>query len=96
MRIKNTFDSLEKSIKKRSAWSGVMLILVAAITLEATGLIQYFFATKGLQEEAERRTNSEMQQVSGEIENITYSVEKSVQSMSWIIGRELSHPDSMF
>jgi serine phosphatase RsbU (regulator of sigma subunit)/anti-sigma regulatory factor (Ser/Thr protein kinase) len=51
---------------------------------------------KGLREEAERRTNSEMQLVSKEIENITYSVEKSVQSMSWIIGRDLSRPDSLF
>ena len=96
MRIKNTFDSLEKSIKKRSAWTGVLLVLVAAITLEATGLIQYFFAMKGLREEAEKRTNSEMLLVSEEIENITYSVEKSVQSMSWIIGRDLSRLDSMF
>ncbi len=96
MKIKDSFDSLEKSIKKRSAWTGVLLVLVAAITLEATGLIQYFFAMKGLREEAERRTNSEMLLVSEEIENITYSVEKSVQSMSWIIGRDLSRPDSMF
>ena len=96
MIIKDSFDSLEKSIKKRSAWTGVLLVLVAAITLEATGLIQYFFAMKGLREEAEKRTNSEMLLVSEEIENITYSVEKSVQSMSWIIGRDLSRPDSMF
>lgn len=96
MKIKDSFDSLEKSIKKRSAWTGVLLVLVAAITLEATGLIQYFFAMKGLREEAEKRTNSEMLLVSEEIENITYSVEKSVQSMSWIIGRDLSRPDSMF
>ena len=96
MRIKDSFDSLEKSIKKRSAWTGVLLVLVAALTLEATGLIQYFFAIKGLREEAEKRTNSEMQLVSEGIENITYSVEKSVQSMSWNIGRDLSRPDSMF
>ena len=96
MKVKNSVDNLEKKIKKRSAWSGVLLILVAAITLEATGLIQYFFAVKGLREEAERRAKTEMEQAANEIDNITLSVEKSVQSMTWIVGRELSDPDSMF
>ena len=96
MKVKNNSDNLERRLKKRSAWTGVLLILVAAATLEATGLVQYIFAVKGLQQEAERRAKSEMELVSKDIENITLSVEKSVQSMAWTIERTLSNPDSMF
>lgn len=95
MKKNRILDSFDK-IKKRSAWTGALLILVAALTLEATGLVQYFFAMKGLREEAGRLAESEMELVSKEIDNVTLSVEKSLQSLTWNAERSLSDPDSMF
>ena len=43
---------------QQSARTGLLLILVAALTLAATSLIQSYFTQKGLQEEASRRAES--------------------------------------
>ena len=49
MRKKNPIDI--KSIRK-SMRTGVLLVIVAALTLEATSLIQNYFAQESLREEA--------------------------------------------
>lgn len=87
---------IDRKFLSRSRWTGALLILVAAATLEATGLVQYFFSVRGLREESERRAESEMAEARKEIENITISVERSVESMAWSAVRSIDDPDSLF
>ena len=41
-------DTTESSFIRRSRWTGLMLVLVAAVTLEATSLIQFFFSQNAI------------------------------------------------
>ena len=45
------------SFLRRSTLEGLILVIVAALTLEATSLVQYFFGMKGLREEAALRAD---------------------------------------
>jgi Serine phosphatase RsbU, regulator of sigma subunit len=85
-RIKNTFNRL-------FAVHGLVLILVAALLLEATSLVQYHFMKKGMLEEADRRAQSELAIARLQIEKVTESVEATVQNTSWILSDTLDHPE---
>jgi len=93
MRTRNTTNN---KYLRRSVWSGLLFILVAAVTLEATALIQYVFSKKGLRTEAERRAESELTIARQSIENITSNVETAVKNVSWAVGMILADPDSLF
>ena len=45
---------------KRSAGLGLLLVIVAALTLEATSIIQHYFTQKGIREEANSRAERQM------------------------------------
>ena len=48
-------------IEKRSARAGMMLIFIAALTLEGTSIIQYVFSQKGIRNEASLRAESQLE-----------------------------------
>ena len=57
----------EKPLMKRSTRTAVMVVVVAALTLEATSLIQTFYAQRGLREEAAKRAESQLELTRNEI-----------------------------
>ena len=62
---------------------GLVLVIVAALFLEAISLVQYFYAKKALRQEADNRAQSEMSLARLKIENVSLSVEKDTKGMAW-------------
>ena len=79
-----------KSFRILFARQGLMLLVVAALLLEFTGLVQYFFAKKGLTEESVSRAESELEIARLQIEKITESVEVASGNTVWAIEDALS------
>jgi len=80
---------------KQSAKAGLLLIVVAAVTLEATALIQYFFSQRGIKEEASMRAQSEMEVTKLKIIDVIDQTETAVRNCIWIASWCLEFPDSM-
>ena len=80
---------------RRSVWTGLMLVLVAALTLEATSLIQNYFSQKSLQAEATSRAESRLEFVESEIMNVINQAEAGVRNKVWIAKFCLDFPDSL-
>ena len=73
-----------------------MMIMVAAVLLAATSIIQYYYAHRGLLMEAEQRAQRELTIEQLRIRNVTGPVESAVENTAWMAGMYLSRPDSMF
>ena len=84
----------DKSFVRQSVGAGLLLIIVAAVTLEATSLIQFYFSQKGLRSEASLRAESELEGANNEILDIVDQVETAVRNSVWIATWCLDHPDS--
>ena len=82
-------------LEKKSARAGLMLIIIAAITLEATSIIQYVFSQKGIRNEASLRAESELETTKIRIMDIINQAEAAVRNSVWIAQWCLEVPDSM-
>ncbi len=80
----------------RSVIQGLMLVIVAAITLEATGLIQYYFTQKGIRKEATQRAESRLEVAKLKILDIVDQTEVAVHNSVWLAQWALSVPDSLW
>ena len=88
-------EPTENSFLRRSRWTGLMLVVVAAITLEATSIIQFFFSQKGIQQEAALRAESELESTQLEILNVIDQAESAVRNNMWIARWCLNFQDSL-
>ena len=93
MKIK---DLTDKTFLKQSAAAGLLLVIVAVITLEATALIQYYFSQKGIKEEATMRAESQLDATRNQIMDIVNQTEAAVRNNEWIAQWCLGVPDSLF
>ena len=82
-------------IFKQSTKTGLLLVFVAALTLEATSLIQSYFTQQGLREEASRRAESQLKIIKDQILDIIDQAELAVRNNVWIASWSLDHPDTM-
>ena len=82
--------------KKRGFRAGAMLVIVAAFTLEATSLIQYYFSQRGIKEEATARAQSQLESSRNQIMDIVNQTEAAVRNSVWIAQWCLEVPDSLF
>ena len=85
----------EKKFLGVSARAGLLLVVVAIITLEATGLIQYYFSQRGIKQEASLRAQSELRSAENEIMGIVDQAEGAVRNSIWIAEWCLVNPDSL-
>ena len=92
MKIK---DSLSKLTVKKSMRTGLLLVFVAALTLEATSLIQNIFAQKSLHEQASMRAESRLGILESEIMDVINQAEAGVRNKMWIARWCLDFPDSL-
>ena len=88
-------NNSNNSLNKRSTIAGMLLVLVAALTLEATTLIQYFFSKKGLQDEAFSLAMTELESTRNRIMDILNQAEAAVRNSVWIAQWALDHTDSI-
>ena len=88
-----TLNRWQKSLQTRSS---LAIIVTAAILIELTVAIQYWYAKRGIEEEVVRRAKSELTVESLEIQNVMTSVEVGVKNHVWVIESMLEYPDSMY
>ena len=88
-------ESIDRLNIRKSARTAILLVLVAALTLEATSLIQNYFAQKSLQAEASMRAESRMDIVESRIMDVINQAEAGVRNKVWIAQWCLSFPDSL-
>ena len=83
-------DSLKHGVK-----AGVLLVIVALLTLEATSLIQYYFSQQGIKEESTARARGQLESSSNKIMDIINQTEAAVRNSVWIAQWCLNVPDSL-
>lgn len=89
----------EMSMKKKSgkrSYAGLWIILVAAVALEATTCIQYFYSRSTIRAEAEQRAKSELRRAELEINVVTAQMESAVKMLAMLAERYVDTPDSIF
>ena len=79
----------------RNLKSGFWIILVAAIVLEGTSCVQYFFSRAGIREEAEQRARTELRKAELEIEKHTIEMEAAAKMLSKLAESHVNNPDSV-
>jgi len=73
----------------------VLLVIVAAITLEATSIIQFVYAQREIKQEASLRAKSELKSAENKIMDVVDQAEAAVRNSIWIAEWCLEYPDSL-
>lgn len=89
-------DNIDKSLLKQAARTGLLLVVIAALTLEVTGIVQYAFTQSGMKREASLRAESQMEATNVRIQDVINQAEASVRNSMWIAQWCLDIPDSMY
>ena len=76
--MRTKLSSANTGIRK-STGAGLLLIVVAALTLEATSLLQNYFSRKGLMEEAQLRAESLLETTRLQISDASHQAESAVR-----------------
>ena len=63
----------------------MLLLVVAALTLEATSLVQYYFAKKSIIEIASKRADDNLENSKVDILNILNQVETAIRNDIWMV-----------
>ena len=85
----------KKSNIRQLARPGLLVILVAVITLEATALIQYYYSFKGIRAEAVMRAESQLETTHIRIMDVVDQAEAAVRNSIWIARWCLDVRDSL-
>ena len=91
MKLFRKFRQLSLRLK-----TGLAVIVTAAVLVEVTSAVQYWFASEGIRREVEHRAESELRVKSLEIEKVMTAVEVAVRNMAWSVEQQLERPDSMY
>lgn len=83
-------------MKKKRTYSGFWIILVAAIVLEGTSCIQYFYSRAGLRQEAEKRAKTELRKATLEIKTHTIEMEAAARALAMLAEKHIDCPDSIY
>ena len=82
-------------MKSNKSYSGVWIILVAAVVLEAISCIQYFYSRAGIRAEAEQRAQSELRRAELEINVVMVEMEAAVKMLAAEAEKHVDNPDSI-
>lgn len=90
-----TKEITEKKMMGKSTRAGLLVVIVAIITLEATSLIQHYYSQRGIKQEASLRAQSELRSAENEIMGIVDQAEGAVRNSLWVAEWCLDNPDSL-
>ena len=82
-----------KSLQTRAS---LAILITAAVLIETTAIVQYLYASRGIQEGVRYRAEAELKMTSLHIRNVTITVEVASANMVWAIERVLDTPDSIY
>ena len=91
----NKKERPNKSVMGMSVRSGLLLIIVATLTLEVTSLIQYFYTVKSIRVEARLRAESELDGAKSDIMDVVNQTEACVRNYLWVAQWCMNNPDSI-
>ena len=74
---------------------GLMIVVVSVVTLEATSLLQYYFSSRSITEEANRRAEGHLKATELQILSVTDQVETAVRNTLWSVQHQTGKPDSL-
>ncbi len=83
------------SATKRVAKQGLLIVIAAVFTLEATAVLQYFYSQHILSEEATRRAEGQLAATELHISNVVDQVETAVRNSVWSVEQQMYRPDSL-
>lgn len=75
--------------------AGLLLVIVAVFTLEATFIIQYHYSQREIKKEASLRAASELKSAENKIMDIVNQAEAAVRNSIWVAEWCLETPDSL-
>lgn len=81
--------------KWKPSLSGMWIMIVAAVVLEGTAAVQYFYSRHAIREEAEKHAKSELKAAELEIKAVTTEMEAAVKILASMAQRNLQHPKAM-
>lgn len=88
-------ERTEKKVQGMSTRAGLLLVVVAILTLEATALLQYYYSQRFIKQEASLRAQSELRSAENEIMGIVDQAEGAVRNSLWVAEWCFENPDSL-
>ncbi len=85
----------DRKTLRRSTGKALQLVLIAALTLEATGLLQYFYSQKGFREAAYGRVATQLQANRNKIMDVVNQAEAAVHNNVSYTRASLERSDSI-
>ena len=82
--------------KSRRDHSGLWIILVAAIALEAISCLMYFTSRVAIRHEAEQRAKTELRRAELEIDVHAIEMETAAKTLALLAEKHIHQPDSLF
>ena len=73
----------------------LLTVIIAAVALEVTSLVQFYFTQQGLRKEADGRAESQMEATCNKIMDVINQAEAAVRNSVWIAQWCLDYTDSM-
>jgi len=89
------FFSCNTNIYSMKLKAGLLLVIVAVITLEATFIIQYHYSQKEIKKEASLRAAGELKSAENKIMDVVNQAEAAVRNSIWVAEWCLETPDSL-
>ena len=88
-------DKKDKKTFGMSVRAGLLVVVVAAFSLEATSIIQYVYCQKAIKQEASLRAKSELKNAENKIMDVVDQAEAAVRNSIWVAQWCLESPDSI-
>ena len=82
--------------KQRKSHSGLWIILVAAVALEAISCVMYFYSRAAIRREADQRAKTELRKAELEIEKHTTEMETAAKALALLAEKHMDCPDSIY
>lgn len=87
---------LNKSEIRKSAMMNLLLVILAALALEATSVVQYYYSQKEIKEEASLRAEGQLENTRIQISDVLDQAEAAVRNNLWIAQWCIAKTDSIF
>ena len=87
---------IKDSFNRVAALQGMMIIIVALAMVEATSLMQYFYAREKISQGAKERALGLLDRAELRIDNIVDQVETAVRNNMWSARAQVPRPDSLW
>ena len=76
--------------------SSLAMLITAAVMIQVSGAVQFFFAREGIRQEVEERAQSEMKMKSLKIQQMVTSLESAVDNIDWLLEWSVENPEFQY